>query len=431
MKKIILILGGMLFWHALSQADIQSVGDSISRTAKKTGQKIADVAQGVKGGAEAALSKTQSAFDAGMQNVKNIFLGEPKPQFCPVPSQRAYAPTVNDPQSIANDRSDDMIKTIKKYSPILYLCNERYYPIAVEDYFLHPETQLVYQKNHKKNPSAPKEVVIPRGQVTMQGIYDKRDMHTGSDYFFEIGECTKFGSNPQQFTDKKGNLTTPIYVTWQRRNGKIYISYVFLYGFNGAYPIKAPVADFPLLKGDIAGVQGAHECDLEHIVLELSDDKNRTLERIFFAVHSARVEGVWFPAHSKEISYEGTHPIVHVAVNGHGSYPRAGTHVRIFGFGNDITCKSKKWVPQLVLVYPESDSRFDPKIMGWMYHSGVYGPRGVNSFSRFIHAELFKGQSADKVQFCPNPKNPKNTIDWAKYHGCIESKRGKAGIPGK
>jgi len=90
-------------------------------------------------------------------------------------------------------------------------------------------------------------------------------------------------------------------------------------------------------------------------------------------------------------------------------------------------------VPQLVLVYPEGDSRFDPITMGWIYHSGVYGRRGVNAFSRFFKGEQMrgKGQPASKVQFCPNPKNPKSPIDWAKYQGCIESKRGKAGIPGK
>ena len=366
-------------------------------------------------------------MDGIIQNAKNIFIGEPEPKFCDPDPLRIYAPTIDNEEVIKKD-TEGMLPLIKKYSPVLYLCNERYYPIAAEDYFTAPTTQLVYQKNRKQRPPPAKTIVIPSGQVTMEKIYENRTKYSGGDFFFEIGKCTEFGSNPKQFSDSQGNLTTPVYVNWSKQNDKIYIVYVFAYGFNGAYPVYAPGIDVPILKGDIAREQGAHEFDLEHITLELN--KNKELERIFFAAHT-RAEGVWLPAKHNDISYEGTHPVVHVATNGHGSYPRAGTHVRIYGFGNDITCKGKKWIPQLVLMYPEDDERFNPKTMGWTYHSGGYDRRGVKAFSRFFNGEndLPKGQPLSRVQFCPNPKDPKSSLDWAKYRLCVESKRKNAKIP--
>jgi len=415
------------FMHAQSEIDITSLTKKISSTTQKTGDTITNLTRDIKITGEGLLDKAKMAIDGIIQNAKNIFMGEPEPEFCEIDPLRTYAPTVEDDTVIEKD-TEEMIPLIKKHSPILYLCNERYYPIAAEDYFLAPTTQLVYHPNRKQIAPPPKTIVIPRGQVTMEKIYENRTNYAGGDFFFEIDKCTEFGSNPKQFSDKHGNLTTPIYVTWSKKNDKIYIVYVFAYGFNGAYPVHAPGIDVPILKGDIAREQGAHEFDLEHITLEFNKDKE--LENIFFAAHT-RAEGVWLSAKHNHIIYEGTHPIVHVAINGHGSYPRAGTYVRIFGFGNDITCKGKKWIPQLVLIYPENDERFDPTTMGWAYHSGVYGKRGVKALSRFINGadDLPKGQPLSNVQFCSNPKNPKSTIDWTKYRFCVESKRTKAKIP--
>jgi hypothetical protein len=190
-----------------------------------------------------------------------------------------------------------------------------------------------------------------------------------------------------------------------------------------------PLTDLPLLKGDIIGIQGAHEFDLEHITLELNE--NKQLERIHFAAHTS-AEGTWIPANHKDIQYEGTHPVIYAAQNGHGSYPRAGTHVRIYGFANDITCKDKKWIPQLVLLYPQEDPRANPKTMGWAYHSGYYS-RSVESFNRFFNGErdLPKDRAYENVQFCPNPQNPNNPADWVKYRACVESKRVNAPVPEK
>jgi len=428
-KRIFLAAISILLFTSTSQVITKSITKKISSTAKKTGKSVQKAGKKV-------LDQATSAANAIVKNAQNILLGEPKPQFCAIDSSRVYAPTIEDKEVIEQDE-EDMIPTIKKYSPVIYLCKERYYPVAAEDYFLAPDTQLVYQAN-QRDPQSPKEIVIPKGQVTMEKIYenrnkykDKKDFKQGS-YFFEIGKCTEFGSNPKQFSDKNGNLTTPIYASWNESGDKIYIVYTFAYAFNGAYPVYAPGIHVPVLKGDLMREQGAHEFDLEHITLELN--KNKELERIYLAAHT-REEGLWLPAHHKDLEYEGTHPIIHAATNGHGSYPREGTYVRIYGFGNDITCKSEKWVPQIVLMYPETDKRFNPKTMGWAYHSGVYGRRGVKPLSRFFDGarDLPFGQPYENVQFCPNPKKPKNALDFqkTKYSYCIESKRKNAKIPGK
>ncbi len=419
MKNIIMCTILLLFGTSAQADVIQTIKDKASSLSSKTSDAFQSAATKVKDELNAFSTKANKYFDAIVQNSKNIFSKDPIPAFCTAKHTYTYAPTVDDPEVIKAD-AENMIPTIKKYSPILYLCHELYYPVAAEDYFLAPGTQLVYNGN----------IVIPRGQVTMEKIYENSKKYSGKKYFFQIDECTKFGSNPAHFTDKQGNLTTPVYVTWNKFKNKYYIVYVFAYAFNGPYPINMPITNLPLVKGDIAGIQGAHEFDLEHITLELNE--NKQLERIHFAAHRSS-EGTWLPANHADIEYQDTHPIIHVAQNGHGSYPRAGTHVRVYGFGNDITCKRKKWIPQLVLLYPENDVRANPENMGWAYHSGDYGPRGVESFKRFfnVHADLPKGQPYENVQFCPNPKNPNDPADWVKYRACIESKRVNAKVPEK
>lgn len=397
----------------------EKAGGKIGQLGKQAQEKLSQTQEaliGAKASATDRLKALGKAASENTNNIKKIFTQPRKPDFCPLRRNVAYAPTVDDQDVIKKD-TEGMIPVIKKYAPVIYLCNEIFYPAAVEDLFTAPGTQLVYQPNHRQDPSSPKTVVIPDGQVAMEKIYNVGKKYSGTDFYFDIARCTEFGSDPQQFTDSQGNLTTPIYVTWSKKGDKYYIVYGFMYGFNGAYPLSMPM-------------QGDHEFDLEHITLELNKDKQ--LERIFYAAHSS-LEGVWLDANNNVISYEGTHPVVYSATTGHGSYPRGGTYVRIYGFGNDVTCKSKRWVPQLVLLYPDTDERFDPKTMGWAYHSGDYGKRGVGSFKRFFEGfkDIGKGERLDQVQFCPNPANPNNPIDVIKYQGCIESKRLKAKIPGQ
>lgn len=409
MSKLLLALTTLLYCtHIHSDISLQSVKNALYDIGVKGGQAVTS--------AKDTLMTIGHKANATVDALKYVFTEDKKPKFCPL-RPVIYAPTIDD-SAVTKHDTENLIPIIKKYSPILYLCNERYYPMAVEDCFTAPTTQLVREPNYKTGGKAPKSIIIPAGQVTMEKIYENGKQYPGEDTYFEIGECTKFGSNPARFSDGRGNLTTPAYVACSKHNNKIYIVYAFFYAFNGAYPVTMPM-------------EGAHDFDLEHITLELNE--NKELERIFFATHSS-AEGVWLPAHHKDIQYEGTHPIVYVAQTGHGCYPREGAHVRIYGFGNDYTGKTKKWIPQLVLLYPENDPRFDPKTMGWAYHSGDYARFSVGSFKRFFDAQSdrHRGQPYESVQFCPNPpQGSNNPLDWIEYQACIESKRPAAKIPEK
>jgi hypothetical protein len=415
---------------------VSGVLDSIKNYAQDTMVTIKDYAknkiENVKDYAQDKVEAAKIALDKTTQNYANIMRGEPEVIFCPLDKTSGhYAPTIQDPE-IRKADTENMIPLIESYCPIFYVCNEIYLPIAAEDYFTAPGTELIYQPGHKKNQLAPKQVIVSKGQVTMEKIYSRWSQGSyDEDVFFENDTCVQFGSNPKRFTDTEGNLTTPVYVLWTEYNNKLYITYVCIYGFNGPYTIDVPLLATAFLKGDILDFQNAHEFDLEHITLELNKD-SRQMERIYFACHGS-AEGVWLPAKHPDIAYEGTHPVAYVAFGGHGLYPRMGTHVRIYGFANDITCKGKRWLPQLVLLYPKNDPRFNAKTMGWVYHPGDYGRRGVDSLARKdwfynMEAELRGGMSHDRVPFCPNPLNDSMT-EKLQYRKCLELKRIDAKIP--
>ena len=391
-------------------------GQSVTEKTQKT---TATVRRKAKEKVAQGFEKISEATSLIAKDFENIMAGHPTPSYCSQAPNQAYGPTTANHLVRLRDY-EQMIPTIERYSPVLYLCKESYLPIATEDYFTNPGTRVLKSG----------QVIIPSGNVTFAALfeqYKKLGKVKDKTLSIDIAECTKFGSNPSFFTDQ-GILITPAYVMWFTDKDKIYINYVFLYGFNGPYTMKGP-GGVPLLKGDLAQFQNAHEFDLEHITLELN--KNKQLERIFFGAHAA-AEGVWLPAQHKDIQYEGTHPVVYVAHSGHGTYPRLGTHVRIYGFANDLTCQWKKWIPQLVLLYPENDERFNPDTMGWVYFPGSMGPRGIDSLMNkpwFYNAEAERrsGMPHGNVQLCPNPSD--NPLSKLKYKYCIEKKRSAAKPP--
>jgi hypothetical protein len=97
-----------------------------------------------------------------------------------------------------------------------------------------------------------------------------------------IADCTTWGSNPKKHKDQNGNLTTPIYVVTWEQNGKLYIQYLFFYGFNGPYDLLGG-----LIQGDVTDVQDAHEGDLEHVTMEL-DKNSKQLLRIYYNLSKTR-----------------------------------------------------------------------------------------------------------------------------------------------
>lgn len=277
--------------------------------------------------------------------------------YCEIP-QDPGEPFVTHPDAIAEDH-EGWNRYIEGYKPVIYLhSDENYYPILAEEFFLHPETTLLDQNG---------ATLIPPGEMTMEEIYDENNTgNRKTGYYFEVPHCVRWGSNPELNTNEDGDLTSPIYAMAYegKRDGvpKIYVHYVFFYGHNGAYKI-APLGI------DLADA-GEHKTDVEHMTIEI-DKETKKLERLFLAAHGE--EGVWMDANHKHLKYEdGTHPVVYSAKGSHATYPREGVYVRIFGYVNDNTEKSVRWDPHVTRFYLESDERFDPSTMGWIYHRGDY-----------------------------------------------------------
>lgn len=342
-----------------------------------------------------------------------------------------FLPT-NEP-SIHDNQTDWINRVIAKYSPIGYLHeNERAYPMSAQNYFSHPETQVVYQKDHTSRKPGPKKVLIEKGKTNPASIYElSLTTPKDKDIYVDIADCVKSGDNPEHNKDVDGNLITPAYVKAKQIGDKLYLTYVFFYGYNYPYQLKLPIFRIPLPPGQILN---AHECDVEHVVQEFTIDENNsvTLNRMFFSTHGS-AEGIWLDAQDAtknynniRISFEGTHPVVFIAKGGHGSYPREGTYVRIFGFANDRTQKDIRWTPKWVRLYEPEEPEFDPDIHGWVTLPGEYGKRGVSSLALkkwFTDpTSEFNDGNPKNTHFCPHPKTLEHDI-------CVRAKTATAGIP--
>lgn len=303
---------------------------------------------------------------------------------------RSRAGTIDDPETEKIDY-EKWNPLIKKYAPIFYLASqELYLPIAVEEYCTGLQTKVVDSTNGA--------TIIPAGFVTMEEIYQlyKQAESVGGSlpYYFDNEPAVKFGSNPALYTDPNKTLRTPAYVVVYENDDALYIQFLLFFGFNGPYMVRQ--TDTELFN--------PHEADLEHFTIELNK-KTHEPQRFYFSSHG-RSEGMWLPANHPDVGYEGTHPIAYIARSGHGTYPRAGIYVRIFGFANDHTNAGTRWEPMLKRIYSNTDPRFNPSTMGWVYHPGSYGKRGVGGAydqSWFMHSkEGDLGRPYDSVLFCPD-----------------------------
>jgi hypothetical protein len=327
-------------------------------------------------------------------------------------------PTIGEvnPTSLEHLKINQLIKT---YAPIAYLhSKENNLPIRVEDYFTGSQTSL----------NAPDgKVIIPKEEVTMAKIYKLYKDKPDANNYFDIAKCVELGSNPVLNKNRSGVLNTPVYVLVFKQNNKLYVQYLFFYGFNAPYNIEAGTIEKieKLPGGKKAGYNlrewfNAHEADLEHITLEFQNLESAPL-RIYFGSHG-RTEGMWLDWNSSEFQKEGTRPVIFIAKGGHGTYPKAGTYVRIFGFANDETQKGIRWEPDLVRIYQNTEAEFKPETMGWLYHAGNYGKHGVGRASGqswFGNVSQDIGRPYNSVQLCPEPAS----------YMCLLQKRLNARLP--
>jgi hypothetical protein len=321
-----------------------------------------------------------------------------------------------------------------KYAPVYYLHpQEGYYPTTVEDYFLNRKVRLVYNKNHKSSDyiiggrdisfegqtiyagaeycQDPKVECISMGKIyslKIGGADLKKITKIKKDYFFILGDKNLY------YGSKKLS-EIPVYTVLKKTEEKkdiLYeIQYLSFFAFNGAYKIgKIPFVNNLFLVG-----ANAHESDLEHITIKVKLNKGTqqtTLEKVYYGSHGTK-EGVWIAP--KDVPfYPGTaRPISYVALGGHGNYHKEGEYVRIFGYANDLAEKGKLWIPEIEMIYLKNDDNFDPLKMGWVYHKGALGPRGVSApidqgwFNSSVAGDL-GGEGVHKyATHCPLPSQKK------------------------
>jgi hypothetical protein len=115
----------------------------------------------------------------------------------------------------------------------------------------------------------------------------------------------------------------PIYVSiLENSDGSIRISYLCLYGWNDAgssIKFTGKATNYNQSTSVLAGKYGIdlHYSDVEHIEVILKKDKS--LNYLTYAYHQ------WTKDYQvKDLSWDGTHPIVYIALGAHASYPKSG-----------------------------------------------------------------------------------------------------------
>lgn len=365
----------------------------------------------------------------GVQMLKNLFTRPPTPDFCKYTQAQLNAmhsielpALITDPATKKKD-DEGMIPWIEKYSPVFYLHREEArFPIWASEYFNAPTTGLYCGAPGAAPCRAQESVVVPSGTVNFKKQYELyQSFRVGkreANLMPLIADCTRYGSNPALNTASNGDLNTPVYVVWYRSKDEkyIYIQYITFYGYNEPYDI-GPIT------GESFELMDYHDSDIEHVTLKL-DAASKKLLRIYYGAHGLK-EGCWVDAQSNLIQYEGTHPVFLVARGGHGLYTREGVFVRIHGVANDYTSKDIRWVPQMILLYPEydpqdphnksenpryPDERFDPVSMGWIYHPGTMGKDGVGTLASTPQGWFMNSEGGDlggscyDQPYCPTTK---------------------------
>ena len=237
----------------------------------------------------------------------------------------------------------DLKKLIDHYSPIVYLhSKETYFPCSIE-WLLDKSTLIDFNSNTQiKQPS-------------QKDLYDISQKYNFTD---KTDGSIILSFDKQYYTGQNNLSDVPVYALSKIRDGKLYVTYIFLYAYNGSY--------------DILGLFkiGTHEGDIEAITAEFSLEGK--LLRVFFGAHGIQ-DGQWIDA--SLIEYENGHIVCYSALSGHGLYSTPGSAILLKGFATDKTNKGFKWFPKVSMLYYKDDPRFNVNTMGWSIYNGRIGGR--------------------------------------------------------
>lgn len=268
-------------------------------------------------------------------------------------------------------------ETINKWAPIIYHHpDEKYYPVSIE--WLMANSALI-DYTDPKNP-------VSVSPVTNQDIYDLSKKHnfeikTDGSILFSFGSDLHRGEHPTR--------NIPCYVLVKEAEGKIHITYIFLYAYNGEYPILG------LLNA------GQHPADIEHLTVELTQQGQLT--RVMYSAHGTK-DGRWVSA--KDVPMENGRIIAYMALNGHGLYPKEGIAFRLGGLANDYLGRGASWDPKPQLIFLPDHPNFDVKTMGWVAFNGRLGgearPKNTDGIAPLLDKGWVRGTDIlDEKQLTP------------------------------
>lgn len=220
----------------------------------------------------------------------------------------------------------DIEKIVTRYAPVyLFGSDEAHMPMDFDTYLTH--SSLV-------NPVDDNKIIIrkplTRNHLVREAQSGIKDWHT---------RALSIGSNFLYKKRTRGTTGAPLYVnTFYSKNQKhLIINYITFFG-----------ADTGKV---VVGVKriGSHMSDIEHVTVVV-DKITGKLVRVYFSAHTG-TEGVWIEPADLEIDPKTGKFKVYVASGSHGMYPRSGTYLRFFGFGNDIADGNGiRWVPKTEMV---------------------------------------------------------------------------------
>ncbi|GAB2211443.1 hypothetical protein Droror1_Dr00024756 [Drosera rotundifolia] len=209
---------------------------------------------------------------------------------------------------------------IRTYSPWVYFHpSEEYLPSTVSWFFTNGA--LLYKKGDESNPVS----------INLDGSNLPQGSSNDGLYWIDL----PVDGNAKERV-KKGNLgTAGTYFHIKPMLGGTYtdIAIWVFYPFNG--PARAKIG---FIKSLSLGKIGEHVGDWEHVTLRISNFDG-VLRSMYFAEHSG---GQWVSASSLEFQ-NGNKPVAYSSLNGHASYPKAGTVLQgneFIGIRNDSAVSS-------------------------------------------------------------------------------------------
>jgi len=251
---------------------------------------------------------------------------------------------------------------VDKWSPIIYHHpDEKYYPVSID--WLMANSALI-DFSDSKTP-------IINSPITNKDIYNLSkkynfEIKTDGSILFAFGNELHRGEQPTR--------NIPCYALLRDTKDKIYITYIFLYGYNGEYPILGLT------------YAGYHPADIEHMTVELN--QKGELIRVMYSAHGTK-DGRWIKA--SEVPMENNKIVTYMALNGHGLYPQEGIAFRLGGLANDYLGKGSKWEPKSQIIFLPNDPNFEVNTMGWVAYNGRLGGEARKGNTDGIAPLLDKG----------------------------------------